>query len=275
MLLKRVLTALIGIPLSFLVVIKGGSVFVGAVSILLLCAWHEWCGICRAAGMTLPYFFGALSLLFMLACAWLGNGGELYAIASLSLLACLGLAVLKSEKYKVQDAAFAWLGLGYVGIGFSHLVLLRFLTGTVNLEISGVQLSSGAIYLICAFLGIWASDTMAFFVGKQIGRHKLCVKISPGKTWEGFIGGAVSCVALLAYLGKLWLGLTFGQAALLGLLIALAAPLGDLAESVMKRFAGVKDSGAVFPGHGGILDRFDSVLFAVPVVYYYLQAIAG
>ncbi len=266
---------MLGIPLSVLIVVKGGSLFVAAIAALLLCAWHEWCGIATAAGMRLPYFFGAPCLLLMLACAWLGNGGELYAITTMSALACLGLAVLKNEKYTLQDIAFAWLGIAYVGIGFSHLVLLRFFSAALNIEIAGFQLSCGAVSLLCAFLGIWASDTMAFFVGRQIGRHKLSPAISPGKTWEGFGGGAISCILLLSYLGTLWLGLSNSQAVILGLLVALTAPLGDLVESVVKRFAGVKDSGALFPGHGGILDRFDSVLFAVPVVYYYLQAIAG
>lgn len=275
MLVKRILTALIGIPVSFFIVVKGGALFVAAIAVLALIAWREWFGICEAAGLKIAYFFGAVFLLLTLACAWMGNGGEIYALATFFAFASLSLAVLKNEKYSVQDAAFNWLGFAYIGMGFVHVVLLRFLSGAASIELNGWQISCGALYLICAFLGIWASDTMAFFVGRQFGRRKLCPKVSPGKTWEGFCGGAFFCVLIMIYLGKSWLGLNPWGAAGLGVLIALTAPLGDLAESVVKRFAGVKDSGAVFPGHGGVLDRFDSLLFAVPVVYYYIQAVAG
>lgn len=269
------MTALVGVVLSFFVVVQGGALFVAAVALLTLCAWHEWRNICRAALLNVPYSAGMLFLLLLLACAWLGNGRELYALASLAALAAMGLAVLGRASYTVQDAAFAALGIGYVGAGFAHLLMLRFLPGHALVSaVGGMQLAPGTLYIGIAFLGIWASDTLAFFVGRQWGKHKLCPAVSPGKTVEGFAGGLISCMLLTAYLGQVWLGLSGGMAALLGLLIGLSAPFGDLAESALKRFAGVKDSGTLFPGHGGILDRFDSVLFAVPVVYYFIQAIA-
>ena len=119
----------------------------------------------------------------------------------------------------------------------------------------------------------FASDTAAYFVGKGLGRHKLAPLISPGKTWEGTIGGLVGAVlfSLLFTLSTPFsLPIEWGEALLLGLLVSVFGQIGDLLESLFKRYVGVKDSGKLIPGHGGFLDRMDSIVFAGAVVYYYL-----
>ena len=123
---------------------------------------------------------------------------------------------------------------------------------------------------------VWAADTGAYAFGILFGRHRLWPSVSPKKTWEGLIGGIVATV-LVAVLASGPFGIGFGtlEAVVGGLLVGIAAPLGDLFESRLKRVAGVKDSGRLLPGHGGVLDRFDSVFFAAPVFYYYLLEIAG
>ena len=131
-------------------------------------------------------------------------------------------------------------------------------------------LSAGAVYLWIAFLGTWASDTFAYLVGSKIGRTKLAPLISPGKTREGAVGGLIGTIVTVAVFGSLF-QLPLHHLLALGLLVGIVAPLGDLVQSVIKRYVGVKDSGNFFPGHGGVLDRFDSILFAVPAVYYYIQ----
>lgn len=160
----------------------------------------------------------------------------------------------------------------YVGIGFSHLVSLRFLQAEQWIHTPWARLQVGEAYLWLAFLGTWASDTFAYFVGSLLGKHKLCPSVSPGKTIEGALGGLSGSILFVALLGMLF-QVPLIHGIVLGLLVGLAAPLGDLAESGLKRFCGVKDSGQLLPGHGGILDRFDSILFAVPAVYYYTQII--
>ena len=132
------------------------------------------------------------------------------------------------------------------------------------------EISAGAAYLWLAFLGTWASDTFAYFVGTYLGKHKLCPLISPGKTIEGAIGGMIGSVIAIMLLGVLF-KLPVYHCIIMGILVGIAAPLGDLVESAIKRFAGVKDSGQILPGHGGILDRFDSILFTVPAIYYYMH----
>ena len=118
------------------------------------------------------------------------------------------------------------------------------------------------------FIGTWASDSFAYFAGRAFGSHKLAPAISPNKTIEGFFGGLIGTIAVVVGLGWL-LAMPLPQMAALGAAIAVLGTLGDLVESMMKRQTGIKDSGAIIPGHGGVWDRFDSVLFTVPLVYYY------
>ena len=118
------------------------------------------------------------------------------------------------------------------------------------------------------FIGTWASDSFAYFAGRAFGSHELAPAISPNKTIEGFFGGLIGTIAVVVGLGWL-LAMPLPQMAALGAAIAVLGTLGDLVESMMKRQTGIKDSGAIIPGHGGVWDRFDSVLFTAPLVYYY------
>lgn len=150
----------------------------------------------------------------------------------------------------------------YLGWPMSFFLLLR-----------GYQfswpLSRGVWWLLVVLLGVWATDSAAFFTGRYLGRHKLIPKISPAKTWEGVIGGLVAAVVAALVLTVKPLGVPWYIAIALGLSIGIAAVLGDLAESLLKRQTHVKDSGFIMPGHGGMLDRIDSLLFAVMVVYFF------
>ena len=170
----------------------------------------------------------------------------------------------------VNDVAFSILGIFYIGLAFSHLLLLRFTDSSLIIPTFFGLMPMGEVYLWLAFIGTWASDTFAYFIGSFLGKHKLCPAISPGKTIEGGIGGLLGSVGVVLAIGMtLHMPIQHGLA--LGILIGVAAPAGDLVESALKRFTGVKDSGNILPGHGGVLDRFDSILFTVPVVYYYIH----
>jgi phosphatidate cytidylyltransferase len=128
--------------------------------------------------------------------------------------------------------------------------------------------SNFSLEVIFLFILIWSSDTFAYLVGKSIGKHKMAPKISPKKTWEGYAGGVVLTL-VLSYFVELYQPQLRGNWMIVGFLIAAFAPLGDLVESQLKRTFGVKDSGNIIPGHGGVLDRLDSFLICVPVVYLY------
>jgi phosphatidate cytidylyltransferase len=170
--------------------------------------------------------------------------------------------------YSRKDGSFTgWMwtiaGIFYVGWLMSYLVALRGITPD--------PLGRNLTFL--ALFTTFAADTTAFFVGRALGKHRLAPRISPGKTWEGAIGGALGAVVVSAGFTlptPLQLPIGLAHAVIIGLLVGVFGQLGDLVESLLKRNVGVKDSGRLMPGHGGALDRVDSVVFAVVVVYYYV-----
>lgn len=271
MLGKRILTAVIGMPIAVYVINYGEWLFAAAVLILTVLAWHEFCNMFKTKNITVLYGLGILMNVMILACAWLGNSQEIVMVLFGSALLALLKIVTSGTKFTVVDAAFSILGISYIGVAFAHLLLLRYTDSSVFFSTSWGTLSAGAAYVWLAFVGTWASDTFAYFVGTYLGKHKLCPMISPGKTIEGSLGGLFGSVTAIILLGNQF-NLPITHSVFMGLLVGIVAPIGDLVESAMKRFAGVKDSGQILPGHGGILDRFDSILFAVPAIYYYMHA---
>jgi len=161
----------------------------------------------------------------------------------------------------VSSAAGTLLGAAYLGGLGGTLAALRL----VPVELGGPWV------MMLLLTTIMSADSAALFVGSAIGRHKMSPRISPGKTWEGLAGGLAGGVLgalIVRHFGLPWMPVP--HAVVLAVLVAVAGTAGDLAESLVKRWAGVKDSGTLFPGHGGMLDRLDSLLFGAPVVYYYL-----
>ena len=179
------------------------------------------------------------------------------------VLSLIILVFLPKKEGLFHHWAWTIAGILYVGWLLSFLVSLR--------------LDAGRGWLYLALFVTFGSDTAAYFIGKAIGRHKLAPQISPGKTWEGAIAGVFGA-AIVSFLftlnTPLQLPLSYWQAILLGVLVSVFGQFGDLAESLLKRNFGVKDSGNLMPGHGGLLDRMDSVLFAGVVVYFwYIYAV--
>jgi phosphatidate cytidylyltransferase len=188
------------------------------------------------------------------------TGGLVFWI-TLSVLAVLTVRLFSRRPVEgaIEDVSFTLLGILYVALLFGFQVAIH--AGT-----------SGKHWLLFLYLVIWASDTGAYYVGTAYGRHRLYEKVSPKKSIEGLVGGTAAAM-LAALLCKLWLVRDLGttEALLLGAGLALVGTAGDLSESLLKRGTGVKDSGTLIPGHGGILDRMDSMLFAAPVLFYYLR----
>lgn len=162
--------------------------------------------------------------------------------------------VLTKNKFTFDDAGVLTLSSIYIGVGFRYLAEVR-------------NASNGLALLGYVLVVIWSTDIGAYMIGRKIGKHKLWPAISPNKTWEGSIGAVISAVILTAgYLLLVPVGRDFNTMLLLALLFSIAGQMGDLIESAYKRYYGVKDSGKILPGHGGILDRFDSLLFVLPLV---------
>jgi phosphatidate cytidylyltransferase len=193
------------------------------------------------------------------------NLSEIGFWAGLGLLIIIPLVILFEAKgVLVKNMAYSAFGALYISLALALLIGIRMLYG-VESEGRG---DFGKYIALTLIFSIWINDTMAYIVGSFIGKTPFS-KISPKKTWEGTIGGAILCVVVMAFIGKA-LGLTYVDAACIAALAAIAGTFGDLFESKLKRMAGVKDSGSFMPGHGGFLDRFDSLLFAAIAVWFYM-----
>lgn len=267
----RVITAVIGIILALGIVALGGWVLTGAVLLISLVGlWELWRMLLHAqikillipsaialaviigsAGFySLPFFAGALCLCFV---------GILFSI----------LFVAQGRMHDVIYSAFAII---YLGTGFGTMTFLR---GGAMLERAvTLAVPHGIFLILTALIGTWASDSFAYLVGKRYGRHKMAPHISPNKTVEGLAGGAVGSIILTTAFCALS-GYDLWRSWLLAVFIAVSAPVGDLFESYMKRVCDIKDSGNIIPGHGGVLDRFDSLLFVAPVMLSVLCFVHG
>ncbi|MFV9507011.1 MAG: phosphatidate cytidylyltransferase [Oscillochloridaceae bacterium umkhey_bin13] len=176
----------------------------------------------------------------------------------------------RDRSASLQNWALTFTGAVYIGWLLSSFVQLRLLiTPLQGGLLASLQIPPGAAWLFLVLAITWIQDSAAFFAGRAFGKHKMAPILSPKKTWEGFAGGFIASI-LTALVADLLLGLPLSYlgAALIGAVAGIAGPLGDLGESLIKRQLGVKDSGNLIPGHGGILDRMDSLLFVGPVVYY-------
>ena len=272
MLKQRLITALWGIPLLVAIVWFGEPWFTILVAVWGILAVFEFYRLVTAAKVSPLTYFGLVwTLLFIVSrhpdlLAYLERYFDLNLLTPLLLTSAVVLSLIWLLVRRQQEGAFAgwaWTmaGILYVGWLLSYLVSLR-------------GLEDGRNWLFLALFATFGSDTAAFFIGRALGRHRLAPRISPGKTWEGAIGGVLGAilVSLLFILPtpiSLSSHINWGQAILLGLLVSVFGQLGDLVESLLKRNMGVKDSGKLIPGHGGILDRMDSIIFAGVVVYYY------
>lgn len=269
----RIITALIGIPIvAFLVWRAESGVFIGAVTLLAIIGLRELSRALRAARMPLVSGLAYPSLVvLMMAQPIIATNVRWGALLiwMLPFLLLFGLLINGVLRYPSRERVtlpalsltlFATL---YVGL-FAFLILLRSLRDSPFDEPA-----LGPSLLWLTLVSVWSGDIVAYFVGRSKGREKL-TPLSPGKTWEGAVGGLVATIAVCVPVSRL-LHLEIRDGLALGVVIALAAPLGDLAESFWKRELQVKDMGGVLPGHGGILDRCDSLLFAAFAVYIYAQ----
>ena len=258
MLLPRVLTAVVGIPLLLWLVHAGGvaySLFV--VGIAALCC-YEYGMVLRLGGR--PVQFLPVVLVGTALAAGLALGGPMGLILAAGT-ALIVLVEMFSPVHSLDRAALTIFGALFAGWLPAHLALIR------DLRPHGEALA------FMTFVAVWCMDAAAYFAGRGFGRHRLAEQLSPKKTWEGAAVGFAAALGVCLLFQRRWLGeaLTPAEALGLGAVIGTSGQLADLAESMVKRDAGVKDSGALLPGHGGVFDRFDSYIFCAPAVYYALS----
>jgi phosphatidate cytidylyltransferase len=221
----------------------------GAVALCAMLCYREYCGIAAGYGVTKLGPLGFAAGLGVLA---LSDGSAIFL--TIVALAGISLAMRSQELVEVLPRASAMLlGVVYIFGAWKCAILLR---------------DMSPYWLLFALAINWVGDISAYYIGKNLGMHKLARRISPGKSWEGSIASVVASIVFgVVYLKRFSNDMPILQVVALSALANVAGQLGDLAESALKRGAGVKDSGTILPGHGGMLDRLDSSLFAMPVVY--------
>ncbi len=261
MLKKRVITALWGFPLLIAAVwfdqpLPWFTILMVIWGLMAVLEFYKLVNTAKVAPLT--YFGLVWTLLFILSPHF-----DNIFLTPFLLTSAIILSLIWLLRHPQREGAFigwAWTiaGILYIGWLLSYFVALR-------------GLDDGRDWVFLALFTTFGSDSSAFFVGRVLGKHRLAPNISPGKTWEGAIAGVFSAIIIsLLLVNLLSLPLSYGGAILLGLLVSVFSQLGDLVESLLKRNMGVKDSGKLISGHGGFLDRIDSVVFAGVVVYYYV-----
>ena len=256
---QRVITAVIALIIFLPLLYLGGIPFDILVTLMGIVAMSEFLIMKKKL---LVSFEAIVSFLLMLSILlpvfWAGFwtqetlGGSFYLLA----LVMLVYTVISKNRFSFDDAGVLLLGGLYAGLGFRFMMLAR---------------AESLWMMLYALLIVWVTDSGAYLIGRKIGKNKLAPHISPNKTWEGSIGGSLSAVVIVGaylYFVQAAFPYSFSTMLLWTLVFSVGGQLGDLIESAFKRHYGVKDSGKILPGHGGILDRFDSLLFVLPLMHF-------
>ncbi len=256
---SRLVIALVGIPVVLGAVYLGGWWLFALIAIAAVLGLHEFWLLTKPLAPLAPagYIGGILALVGA------ETGGVLWMVGGVMVALALAF-VLKgisaTRQAPTASISATVMGSVWVGCGLAFMLLIRDIP------------DDGRLAAFTVILAVWAGDTLAYVGGRLLGRHRMAPNTSPGKTWEGFAFGTAATifVAFVALYKQHFL--TIGESIALGAALAVAAPAGDLFESMLKRDAGVKDAGSLLGGHGGMLDRLDALLFAAPAAYFCIAA---
>lgn len=258
---QRIAVAFAGIPLLIWLTWMGGTVFFALVLLLSLLGTYEFYRLLAVRtfppALSLLLFFSILlQLNFFLSVV------DTWVIVLVILMVFLVLELFRTKGSGIVNVGSSMMAVLYVNMTLGSLILIRKID------------SMGFSLVLLMFVCIWSADILAYFGGSRLGgrffKRKFFERLSPHKTWEGFITGCAGSILASALVSFFDPGLPVGFALSVGLFTGLLSPLGDLVESMFKRDAGVKDSSTLIPGHGGILDRFDTVMFISPLLYLYI-----
>lgn len=263
--LTRIITALIGIPALLFIVISGGWILRFSIIALALIGFHEYCNAVSKKYKPMRYLGFASVLMISTGALYTHQPFEVFL--AFLIIAVLVRVVIAYPKHTIVDASITVFGALYLGFLFPFASLVR-------------EMAMGEFFVWLIFISAWGTDTCAYFAGSFLGKNKLAPALSPNKTIEGAVGGVFGA-AVLGFVYAWGYGTYYNSSImpylfLVPLITALGsviAQFGDLSASTIKRTLDVKDFGYILPGHGGILDRFDSVLFTAPFIYMALYFI--
>lgn len=256
--MKRILSGLVLIPVVLGIVQYGSpELFLALVTAAVLAGWYEYVRLTGHMGIQVNPIVGGILCLLLVICFYRNDFYLVWLAVCLMSLFITWYASGSALENALNEVAYSFLGVIYVSGLMSYFILLR-----------GMEHGNHILYFL--FMVIWSGDIAAYYVGKTIGKTPLAPKISPGKTLEGSAAGLVGSVAG-GVAAQLWFfeTLPLNHCLIMALFCGTMGQIGDLAESLFKRRAGVKDSGSLIPGHGGVLDRLDSLMFAGPAFYIY------
>lgn len=257
--LSRILVAALLLPVVLGAVYLGGWWVFALALVAALISLHEFWMLARPLAPLAPAgYVGAI--LALVGAETGGIGWALGGVLTTFALAFLLKAISEARQAATIAISGTVMGAVWIGLGLAFLVLLRELP------------EHGRLATFAVLLSVWAGDTLAYAGGRFLGRHKMAPHTSPGKTWEGFVFGTAATVFVMFVTLYKQDFLTIGQSIVLGAAVAVAAPLGDLFESLLKRDMDVKDTGTLLGGHGGMLDRIDALLFAAPAAFFTILA---
>jgi phosphatidate cytidylyltransferase len=263
---KRVLISIIGIPVILTASYLGSAYFFTFVLVIALVSFYEYTTLVKAKGANTNIWLGFLSIIFLLV-NQVSNIFDTYTFLLTLMVLLTSIELFRNKGSVIYNVGSSLLGIFYIGLFAGALIGIREFYPPI-----GDLYTRGGYLIISIFIGIWICDSAAFFGGTILGKHKLFPRVSPNKSWEGAIFGFLFAVLSLILLKPVLLNfLSWINILVIGIIIGTIGQIGDLIESLIKRDAGVKDSSKLIPGHGGIFDRFDSLLFTAPVVLLYMK----
>jgi phosphatidate cytidylyltransferase len=256
---QRIVTGVIAGIVFITLLVLGGYWYAGLIVLLSIIGYREYMQMNGYTKYKLTAVVGLISLLYITV-PWEALGGSLpvssTGIIWLTMFVLLFITVASKNTIIIDQVSVTLLGVIYIGFGFNYMIASRLM-------------EHGLFWSIVVFVCIWASDSGAYFVGSKLGKHLLWPQISPKKSIEGAVGGVV--ISMIAALGFALYApdlLGVGKALVLGFVIAVVGQVGDLIQSAYKRVKGIKDTGTLLPGHGGVLDRMDSWLIVFPFIHW-------
>jgi len=266
---QRILVSVAAIPLIIAASYVGSFYFLLLILAIALISFYEFNSIVKNKGMSANIFFGFAGITFLVI-NQRHHFFDFYSFFLLFIILLTGVELFRNKGSAIYNISATLLGTLYLGLLASALISIR----EFYPQVGELYLHGG--YLIISILAaIWICDSAAFYGGMRFGKHKLFLRVSPNKSWEGAIFGFIFAVITVILAKTLFLDfISFETAFAIGFIVGTIGQIGDLVESLFKRDAGMKDSSKLIPGHGGIFDRFDSLLYTAPVILLYLRYVS-
>lgn len=264
--ITRVLVALFAIPFLLGLSFWGGIPFLIFILVIGLVSFYEFSTMVKRKSIYPCYLIGFLSVTLIILNAYF-HLFQFELILLIIFLILLVIELFRNKESAINNVSSTLFGILYTGLFAASIIGIRELYVDTPLSYN-----NGGFIIITIFITLWMTDSAAYFIGSTIGKHKLFPRVSPNKSWEGAIAGFVFAIITLVVLKTVLLDfLDWIDVIAFGIIIGIFGQVGDLIESLIKRDAGVKDSSNLIPGHGGIFDRFDSLLYSAPIIYLYLS----